>query len=142
MDATTAIQILQSVCFLWAGLVAGISFLEAPVKFTAPTMTREIGLDVGRHVFSALNRTELGLGAITLAAFVVGRPDGVVRWWLGGVAGALFLQTVWLLPVLRRQAQGIINGERNHASSFLHVGYGLLDGGKILALCSTGWLIA
>jgi hypothetical protein len=142
MDATTAIRLLQSLCFLWAGLVVGISFLEAPVKFTAPKVTRKIGLDVGRHVFAALNRAELGLALIGLVAFSVAQPEGAVRWGLGGVAVVLLTQTLWLLPALRRQARGIIDGERDHASSFLHVGYGLLDGGKVLALCSTGWLIA
>ena len=142
MDATTAIRVLQSVCFLWAGLVVGVSFLEAPVKFTAPKVTRKIGLDVGRRVFAALNRAELGVGTIGLIAFLFARPEGTVRWWLGGVAVALLMQTLWLLPALRRQARGIIDGERERASPFLHVGYGLLDGGKVLALCSTGWLIA
>lgn len=40
---------------------AGISFLESWVKFRADLITREIGLDVGRNVFHALNRVEIPL---------------------------------------------------------------------------------
>lgn len=44
---------LVVVCLVWAGMVIGISFLEAPVKFMAPSLTRPVGLDVGR-TFSVL----------------------------------------------------------------------------------------
>jgi hypothetical protein len=42
--------------FIWAGMLSGRSFLEAPVKFTAPSITLAIGLDVGRHVFAVFNK--------------------------------------------------------------------------------------
>ena len=44
------------VAFVWFGMTAGISLLEAPVKFTAPSLTREVALDVGRVVFAMVEQ--------------------------------------------------------------------------------------
>jgi hypothetical protein len=33
------VMLLVASCFLWAGMILGISFLETPVKFTAPSVT-------------------------------------------------------------------------------------------------------
>ena len=33
--------------FLWAGLVLGLSFIETPLKFTAPGITLPLGLGIG-----------------------------------------------------------------------------------------------
>jgi len=41
----------------WLGMILGISFLEAPLKFQAPNMTLVLGLGVGKLVFSALNKS-------------------------------------------------------------------------------------
>ncbi|MCU4174022.1 hypothetical protein [Carboxylicivirga sp. N1Y90] len=45
----------------WAGMISAISFIEAWLKFKAPRVTREIGLGIGKLVFTALNRVELVL---------------------------------------------------------------------------------
>lgn len=52
-----------AVCLVWSSFVMAISFMEAWVKFKAPFLRRHIALDVGRHVFAALNAAELGLAA-------------------------------------------------------------------------------
>lgn len=44
---------------LWVGMIAAISFLEAPLKFQAPGITIPLGLGIGRLVFTALNIAEL-----------------------------------------------------------------------------------
>ena len=49
---------------IWVGLIIGISFIEAPLKFQAPDITIPLGLGIGRLVFGALNIVE----AITLIA--------------------------------------------------------------------------
>lgn len=46
---------------LWVGMIAAISFLEAPLKFQAPGITIPLGLGIGRLVFTALNIAELFL---------------------------------------------------------------------------------
>lgn len=51
----------------WAGLIGGISFLEAPLKFQAPGITIPLGLGIGQLVFQALNKIEIILLIIILA---------------------------------------------------------------------------
>jgi hypothetical protein len=113
--------------------------LEAPVKFTAPSVTRAIGLDVGRHVFLVLNRVELGLAGLALVLLVVVQPQSIVCWMAGGVGAILLVQTAWLLPVLRTQAAAIIAGDIEHASEYAHVGYVLLELLKVAGLALVGW---
>lgn len=45
----------------WVGMIAAISFMEAPLKFQAPGITIPLGLGIGRLVFTALNAAELTL---------------------------------------------------------------------------------
>jgi hypothetical protein len=44
--------------FLWLGMIASISFVEAPLKFRAPGVTVEIGVGIGHLVFTAINKIE------------------------------------------------------------------------------------
>ncbi|RGE21041.1 hypothetical protein [Leucobacter sp. wl10] len=53
---------------LWFGMIAAISFIEAPLKFQAPGITIPLGLGIGRLVFAALNLVE---GAILLALTIL-----------------------------------------------------------------------
>ena len=50
---------------VWCGMVLAIA-VEAPLKFKAPGITRELGLGIGKLVFSALNSAELALAAAVL----------------------------------------------------------------------------
>ena len=52
---------------LWLGMLAAISFIEAPLKFQAPGITIPLGLGIGRLVFAALNAVE----AVILAVYTV-----------------------------------------------------------------------
>jgi hypothetical protein len=49
---------------IWIGLILGVSFYAAPIKFTAPGVGRELLLSVGQVTFQ-------GLTWIELAAFVL-----------------------------------------------------------------------
>lgn len=140
LPSTIALRLLQALGFLWAGVVIGISFLEAPVKFTAPSVTREIGLDVGRHVFAALNSVEIGLGVLLLFLLVVAEPGHVVRWAGGVVLVLLLVQTFWLLPVLSAQAAEIIEGGTGPSTNYAHVAYVVLEGIKVCGLVLVGWM--
>lgn len=141
IEQDTAVRLLSVVSFVWVGLVVGISFLAAPVKFAAPSVTRVIGLDVGRHVFLALNRLELGVAVVGLGLLVFGRPSDA-QWSLAtAVGGILLIQTVWLLPVLRVQAARIIAGEIEHASEYVHLGYVGLESLKCVCLLTLDWQV-
>jgi len=54
---------------LWVSMVLSISFLEAWVKFQAPFLRKHVAVDVGRHIFCALNTAELALS--TCFSFVL-----------------------------------------------------------------------
>lgn len=133
-------RVLGGLAFAWAGLVAGISFLEAPVKFTAPSLTLAVGLDVGRHVFGALNRAELVL-ALASAALVWASRARLGVWAALGVAWAtVVLQTAWLLPALDARAVVLIGGGTLPPEPALHALYGGAEVAKVLALVAAGWL--
>jgi hypothetical protein len=142
ISTPTALRLLQALSFVWAGLVLGISFLETPVKFTAPTLTRAVGLDVGRHVFAALNTVEIGLGVLALGLLLGGGPGPPARWGLGGVLLILVLQTGWLLPILNRQAETIMQGGEGPAANYAHLGYIFLEVAKVAGLLVVGWCAA
>ena len=52
---SAGLTIATAVTFVWLGMVLAISFIEAPLKFTAPGVDLRIGLGIGRIVFRALN---------------------------------------------------------------------------------------
>ncbi|WP_400191598.1 hypothetical protein [Hymenobacter sp. B81] len=125
--------------FLWAGMVAGISFLEAPLKFTAPHITTELGVGIGRIVFQALNKVELMLSVVALlAAGLLGVPSRV---WLTLLTAVLILsaQTLWLLPALDARAAALLAGSPNPPDS-QHLTYVVLELSKFAALLTTGVL--
>jgi len=126
------------ICFIWFGLTAGISFLEAPVKFTAPTITREIALDVGRVVFGALNKVELIALIMTL---ILVRTAGYIRQlWAPAAALALIvlLQSIWLLPELSSRSLQIVSGIEP-GDSPAHLLYGLFELSKLALLLFLGF---
>jgi len=133
-----ALRLLQITSFIWVGGLLAIA-LEAQVKFNAPTVTKEIGLDVGRHVFGAVNKAEIGLAAVVLGTLFASAPAPDLRWAVAGVWGILAVQTVWVLPVLQRQARTIIEGKAVPDAEYAHVGYIFLEVAKISALFFIGW---
>ena len=135
-----AIAIVAAV-FLWSGLLLGISFLEAPLKFTAPKVTTEIGVGIGKVVFTVLNRIEIGLAVFVLIALAI-RKEKMKTWMIFGVAtDILFVQSVFLLPALHRRIEMIQAGEIPPESS-LHVWYIVCEVVKLLSLLVAGcWFL-
>ncbi len=125
------------VLLVWLGVVIGISFIEGPVKFTAPTLTREVALDVGRVVFTALNRTELVLFVLTVALGLIAGGRRLFWAGIGILAGMLALQTLWLLPVLAERAEMIVAGTEPPAS-IAHAAYASIEVAKTLLLAALG----
>ncbi len=126
------------VAFTWFGLTAGISLLEAPVKFTAPALSRAAALDVGRVVFSALNKVELVALIVTL---ILVRTAGFARQlWAPACLLALILvaQSAWLLPELAERSRQIVAGI-TPADSPAHAIYAVLELAKLLLLLFVGF---
>ena len=118
---------------VWCGMVLAIGFLEAPLKFKAPGITRELGLGIGKLVFSALNSAELALAAIFAAAIFAVSSAKNARFVFGVIALILLVQTFWLIPVLMRRADIIISGAVPPDSS-IHIFYIVFEAAKVILL--------
>lgn len=98
-------------CFSWFGISLGVAGIATPVRFATSSLSREVAADVGRNVFLALNKVELGLlvGLLILIR-VTGRSRDYV---LPGAALALIviIQSAWLLPELAARADMIAAGD-------------------------------
>lgn len=127
-----------AVPFIWFGCVAAISFMEAPLKFSAPNITLELGLGIGYLVFHALNKIELGLLIIFFSTLFFERPNGRTPYISFAVIGTvLLLQTFWLFPLLDMRTAQVINGTAEPYSN-LHVIYIVLDSIKVISLLALG----
>lgn len=118
---------------LWLGFILGISFLEAPLKFRAPGITRELGLGIGKLVFTALNRVEGLLGI--LLSFVSWKTNLQLQAWiiLGALLLLLLFQTFILLPKLTKRVAMIQSGISPPPSN-QHWFYILLEVMKVVLL--------
>ena len=131
-----------SLPFLWAGLVLGLSFIETPLKFTAPGITLELGLGIGRQVFKVLNWIEIGLAAVTLAVHAPIRMSAIKRTPLLLVIAIVAAQTIWLLPALNERTNIVIAGG-DPGESYHHILYIIMEATKLLMLFAAGtiaWL--
>jgi hypothetical protein len=125
--------------FVWVGLIAGISFLEAPLKFRAPGVTIPLGLGIGRLVFRALNRVELVLAVLITAGAVVGASD---RLWPLVLAIAalvvLLVQLIFVRPALNRRSDAVLAGGAHETRSRTHLWYVGLEVVKLGVLIALG----
>jgi hypothetical protein len=137
------IKLLQiAIPFIWVGLVAGLSFVETPLKFRAPGITLPLGLGIGRLVFYALNKIELVLAVVLIGTFILRSPaNSKIFIATGIVAASLLLQTFWMLPVLDARAVAVIEGT-NEPGSPVHIIYIAAEVIKLITLAVLGVLIA
>ena len=127
-----------AVPFVWFGMVLAISFMEAPLKFQAPGITIPLGLGIGRIVFFTLNKMEIVCALFLLFAFLRTRPNSRTMLVTFGLAFlVLFLETVWLLPVLDARAEMVIAGTASPFSNS-HVIYIVFDAIKLTSLAALG----
>lgn len=128
-----------AVAFIWCGMLLGISFLEAPLKFQAPNVTLGLGLGIGRLVFFALNKFELIFALILLIVFVTKKDTGkFAAVSFAVVVGLLLLQTFWLLPLLDARAELVISGA-SAPFSMMHYYYIAAEVIKLILVFGIGW---
>lgn len=136
-------KVLQiAIPFIWFGAVGAISFMEAPLKFTAPNITIPLGLGIGMIVFHALNKIEIVLCVLLGLSFFAARP--VRKFPCGAfavIALILIIQTFVLFPMLDERAVQVISGNTPPHSS-LHIVYIVSDSIKVLLLFILGVSLA
>jgi len=109
--ARTALLVVPA---LWLGMIVGISLIEAPLKFTAPSITIPLGLGIGRRVFLAMNIVEVVLAVLLLVALwmCLGRPGRQRLWVLGWAAAAVLAVKVALIrPFLNQRTDAVLAGD-------------------------------
>lgn len=135
--ARTALLVVPSV---WLGLIAGISLIEAPLKFTAPGITIPLGLGIGRRVFLAMNIVEIVLAVLLLVALwrCLGRPGRQRLWTLGWAATAVLVVKVAVIrPFLNVRTDAVLAGEFE-GGSLTHY---LYVGAEVLLILALGALV-
>jgi hypothetical protein len=128
------------IVFVWTGMILGISFLEAPLKFKAPNVTLPIGLGIGRLVFTALNRIEILFCLCTLVMMAFLRPPLNIWIIASAISFILLIQSLWLLPVLDQRAEIIISGGVPTQKS-LHIYYVIAEAVKMISLITLGCML-
>jgi hypothetical protein len=136
-------RILQiAIPFIWFGAVGAISFMEAPLKFTAPNITVPLGLGIGMIVFHTLNKIEIVLCVLLALSFFAARPKEKLQpVAFAVIALVLIVQTFVLFPMLDERAIQVINGTAPAFSS-LHIVYIISDSIKVLLLFILGVSLA
>ena len=137
---TAGAAIAVAITFVWLGMVFAISFLEAPLRFRAPNVTRQIGLGIGRLVFRALNSVEV-VFAIVVASIIMANPPSA------GVIAAFFIafamlatQLIGVRPFLSRRSDKVLAG-LDAPRSRGHYAYVGLEAIKVIALTVGGILL-
>ena len=120
---------------LWCGMVCAIA-MEAQLKFWAPGITRELGLGIGKIVFTALNRVECVIAIILIIAFFSFAATKIARIVFAVIALILLAQTFWLIPLLIERIDLITAGETPPSSSvhLVYISLEILKTGLLLTL--------
>lgn len=124
--------------FVWIGFLLAISFMEAWVKFRAQSLDLPTALEVGTHVFGALNMVERLFSAALLIYVFIYYTDKIVV--VTGLTIFTFIvaQSGYLLPELKQHAQLIMQGMVPEKSS-VHKMYILMEVLKLIALFVLGF---
>ncbi|MFN2556873.1 MAG: DUF4149 domain-containing protein [Nitriliruptorales bacterium] len=81
---------------LWTGGILAIDAVETPARFRAPGLDRNQKGAVGRVVFRAFNRYELGLATVSLTT--VGGTSRPRKAAVAAMAAAAVVQYLWVRP--------------------------------------------
>ncbi|MFT3899709.1 MAG: hypothetical protein QM728_05620 [Gordonia sp. (in: high G+C Gram-positive bacteria)] len=134
---------------VWLGMVIAISFIEAPLKFTAPGVTLAIGLGIGRKVFRALNSVEGVLGVVAVVGLVqMARSDvaypAAITVAVAVAIACLVAQVVGVRPALTRRSNEVLAGDGTKAEDkrstahYYYVGFEVV---KVVALIVAGVML-
>lgn len=131
--------IMIIVCFIWAGFMGAISFMESWLKFRAQGVELTAGLSIGRLIFKVLNRVEWVFLIILWGGYILAKPAilpmQALSYFL--LSMILLVQTIWLLPVMDRRALATIEGKKT-SRSLLHIWFAGLEVIKFLMLIDAG----
>ena len=129
---------ILAITFIWGGMVLGISFLEAPLKFQAPGITLELGLGIGKLVFGALTKIEMVFSLLLIALLSLGRAPKKIWYFYTVPILIVIIDNAVLMPILDSRIEMILSGIEPPASS-AHLWYVILEILKLIALLICGF---
>jgi hypothetical protein len=136
MNKTIPIIII-AITFIWAGMICGISFLEAPLKFQAPGITLPLGLGIGKLVFGALTKIEMTFSLFIITCLLLSKVH--FKTWKLFVIPILIviIDNALLMPILDARIDLILIGV-NPPESSAHWWYVGLELIKLISLVYAG----
>jgi hypothetical protein len=134
-----AVVISALLPMVWLGFVLAISFMEAPLKFTAPQASYTAALSIGQVVFRALTRVELAFLAVLTIAGLLSRWEASVQAWLWAIVGVVVAQRVFLLPALEARMEAVLAGRTMPPERLVHALYIAGECLKVLLLPGLSW---
>ena len=112
MKKENVLAIRSITAIFWLGFFMAISFMEAPLKFTASGISMADGLQIGRILFKALNICEWVFLAIILFTCLLKKASRYGFCLVIAISIILVLETAWLLPILDEHATMVIKNQQ------------------------------
>ena len=135
---------MQFIAWVWFGLILGVSFLAAPAKFMAESLTLPVALEVGRVTFGLFDRLEwLITAAFLIVAWRHHRRGQLDRRSAVTVALIVFIvivQSAYFLPLLDERVGRVMAGETLEPSH-LHTVSGAFEVVQAIALAWLGFRV-
>ncbi|MCG7309772.1 hypothetical protein [Brachybacterium sp. ACRRE] len=136
----SALAVVLALTFVWIGLIVGLSFIEAPVKFQAPGVTLALGLGIGRLVFRVLHAVQIAIVVVVVVCLVLGAGAGIPAPAVAGLVLAILMligQLAVVQPRLTRRSNAVLAGE-DAPRSRAHHAYVALELLKLVGLLVGG----
>jgi len=133
-----AANIGAAISFFAAGIVVGLGFIAAWVKFTATRPDLLDLLDVGRVQFGALHWVELALVPLACLWIWLGGARGP-RKWVAVTAVSFVIQAVLIQPPLHTRMVERLAG-KTLPDSNLHIAYVVVSLALTVALVGQGFV--
>lgn len=128
---------IAALTFMWVGLICGISFLEAPLKFQAPGITLELGLGIGKLVFGALTKIEMSIALLIAAGLIILKPKRKLLFFYVLAIIIVIIDNAILMPILDARIDMITSGTPPPPSN-AHGWYVALEFVKLVSLITAG----
>jgi uncharacterized protein DUF4149 len=122
---------------LWVGGLATIDLVETPTRFTVKEVNRNQTIAIGRRVFAATNRMEVGLGTLLLL-LLRGKDAHAARSQIIPMWTIALSQLIVLQPKMIQAGEGLDFEDRDRSDPRfaqhrkLHQAYVALDGLKLV----------
>jgi hypothetical protein len=118
----------------WLGMIVGVSFFSAPVKFLAPSLTKPVALEIGDLSFRYFNYIEWGLCFVLLILVVGFLRNKLTSVLVLSLVAVLAMDSFYLLPDLHEYVLAVSGETEIPNIALQHKLYVVGDFYKVLVL--------